>query len=198
MSGSAALEYGFPSTHSANAISVVVYILLALNANPTIEPPTRLLIQASCALYAFSILFGRIYCGMHGFLDVGFGTVMGAALAAAQWFYEDTIDAWIYGGHWAVPWIIIITVLFFVRIHPEPADNCPCFDDGVACIAVVMGVNVGQWHYAQGRFSSLYPVPGTVPYSLEELGWVKSVARILLGESSSSVGPPCLYRAILR
>lgn len=74
MSGSAALEYGFPSTHSANAVSVTVYALLLLHSpDNTLSPTTKLLLEGLAYFYAVSIVFGRLYCGMHGFLDVIIG-----------------------------------------------------------------------------------------------------------------------------
>ncbi|RAL62667.1 hypothetical protein DID88_004510 [Monilinia fructigena] len=48
MSGSAALEYGFPSTHSANAVSVAVYALFTLQLLPT----TKLALEIELSLEA--------------------------------------------------------------------------------------------------------------------------------------------------
>src|ERR1700748_408619 len=71
MSGSAALEYGFPSTHSANAVSVAVYTLFAVHSpDSDLLPTTKLVLEIVSYLYAFSIILGRLYCGMHGFFDV--------------------------------------------------------------------------------------------------------------------------------
>lgn len=79
MSGSAALEYGFPSTHSANAVSVAVYTLFSLHSpDCTLQPTTRLILESLSYFYAFSIVLGRLYCGMHGFFDVIVGSIMGA------------------------------------------------------------------------------------------------------------------------
>jgi hypothetical protein len=36
-----------------------------------------------------------------------------------------------------------------VRTHPEPADNCPCFDDSVAFAGVLIGMNWSYWHVVQ-------------------------------------------------
>jgi len=77
--------------------------------------------------------------------------------------------------------LVIATVLVLVRIHPEPADPCPCFDDGVAFAGVIIGVDIGHWHFAHSRFSLNTPSPATVSYSYVELGLGKSIARVLLG-----------------
>lgn len=133
------------------------------------------------SIYAFSIIFGRIYCGMHGFLDIIVGTAVGAALAAIQWVYLKQIDTFLYEGSFAVPVSICLVALFLVRIHPEPADPCPCFDDGVVCVAVIIGISFGNWHFSRSPYSWSNPVPATVPYSYAELGLTKSILRLVLG-----------------
>ena len=93
MSGSAALEYGFPSTHSANAVSVAVYALLLLRSpENTFAPNTKLLLEGVSYFYAVSIVFGRLYCGMHGFMDVIVGSTMGAAIGWIEYYYGPPLD----------------------------------------------------------------------------------------------------------
>lgn len=181
MSGSAALEYGFPSTHSTNAVSVGLYALAALSYEPDMDPTLRLFIQILSWVYMLTIVLGRLYCGMHGFLDIFIGSLLGALLAWIQWTFKKEIDGFIYSGDWKVPLIVTTCIVVLIRIHPEPADPCPCFDDGVAFAGVVIGVDVGHWHYAQSRFALSTPTPATVPYSWVELGLSKSVLRVLLG-----------------
>ncbi|EPS40193.1 hypothetical protein H072_5957 [Dactylellina haptotyla CBS 200.50] len=181
MSGSAALEYGFPSTHSTNAVSVALYSLLILRDNPSLPDNQRLIYIILAALYATSIVFGRVYCGMHGFLDVIIGSILGVILAIGEFIYGPSINQWMWHGTWAAPLTITLVILVFVRIHPEPADPCPCFDDGVAFAAVIIGVEVGQWHYARTSYSWNTPVPATVPYNYQSVGLIFSLLRVVMG-----------------
>ncbi|KAI5795618.1 phosphatidic acid phosphatase type 2/haloperoxidase [Geopyxis carbonaria] len=181
MSGSAALEYGFPSTHSTNAASVALYGILILNNSPDVPLSLRIFLQVLAGVYTFSIIFGRLYCGMHGFLDVIAGTLIGSILALIQWHYRHQIDSYVFSDDCWPILVILISILILVRIHPEPADACPCFDDGVAFAAVVGGIEVGCWHFSKTRWSWSSPVPGTAPYSFEELGLVRSILRVVLG-----------------
>lgn len=77
-------------------------------------------------------MLGRIYCGMHGFLDVIIGAVLGAFITEIQCSYGTALDNFIYEGSLRAPLTIMLTILILVRIHPEPADDCPCFD-GIFC-----------------------------------------------------------------
>jgi dihydrosphingosine 1-phosphate phosphatase len=150
MSGSAALEYGFPSTHSANAVSVAVYGLLLLrDPENTLPATTKLALEVLSYFYAASIVFGRLYCGMHGFLDVVIGSLLGAAISILEIYYGGPLDEYMHTSSWLAPLIAALVVLVLVRIHPEPADDCPCFDDSVAFAGVVIGVEFGTWTYGR-------------------------------------------------
>ncbi|KAI9840829.1 MAG: hypothetical protein M1838_003888 [Thelocarpon superellum] len=183
MSGSAALEYGCPSTHSTNAVSVAVYALVALHAPTSSVPPyTRLLLEVIAYAYAASIILGRLYCGMHGFIDVALGSLLGAALALLQCGYGEAADRYLYssGSHWGAL-LVVVAVCLLVRTHPEPADDCPCFDDSVAFAGVIIGCEVGNWHYAASGWAWDEPVPATVPFRLDEMGYARVVGRIVIG-----------------
>ncbi len=182
MSGSAALEYGFPSSHSTNAVSVAVYAISSLHSvRHELGPSNYLALQALFYCYAISIIFGRLYCGMHGFLDVVVGGLLGALIGVGQLMFGQAFDTWLFSGGYVPPVVISLVTLVLVRIHPEPADDCPCFDDSVAFMAVVIGINVGAWHYDLTGFASKLPMPSTAPFSLESIGIVRTAVRILSG-----------------
>lgn len=183
MSGSAALEYGFPSTHSANALSVAVYGLLSLHSPDNTLPPTvKVILEFLAYFYATSIVFGRLYCGMHGFSDVFVGSVIGAAIGLVEFYHGPSFDAYMHSSSWIAPVIAGLIVIIFVRIHPEPADDCPCFDDSVAFAGVVIGVEFGTWTYgkiASDPWETHAYGDGTI--DVAPLGLWINIARIVFG-----------------
>ena len=182
MSHSASLEYGFPSTHSTNAVSVAVYAVYMLrSAGAGINPTLKNLLEVLSYCYATSIVLGRLYCGMHGFFDVVIGSALGAILAMIQCLYGEAFDGFLSHGSSMDPIIILLAVLVLVRVHPEPADDCPCFDDSVAFAGVIIGVELGNWHYARTGFAWDLPIPATVPFDFQTAGWFKTIARIVVG-----------------
>lgn len=182
MSGSAALEYGFPSTHSANAVSVAVYALYTLRSpDCQLQASTKMLLEALSYAYAISIVFGRLYCGMHGFLDVIVGSIIGALISVVECTWAQPFADYLYSSDWTATAAVALVIIVLIRIHPEPADDCPCFDDSVAFSSVLIGIEIGGWHYATGSWASTKPVPGTVPFSLEHMGWAKTGARLVIG-----------------
>lgn len=172
MSGSVALEYGFPSTHSANAVSVAVYALLLLRSpDCTYAPTTKILLESTGYFYAASIIIGRLYCGMHGFLDVIVGSVLGAVISLVEFYYGPVFEAYLHSSGWTAPLIAALVIIVLVRVHPEPADDCPCFDDSVAFSGVMIGVEVASWRL--GATSFVGPFLG--------VSWSLTVTRIVLG-----------------
>lgn len=182
MSGSAALEYGFPSSHSTNAVSVALYSLhLLKDESSGLNHNAKILLQVLSYFYAFSIITGRLYCGMHGFFDVVTGSILGAVITLVECNYGGALEDYLHSvGPKAVVIIVLITFVL-IRIHPEPADDCPCFDDSVSFAAVVIGVEFGSWHFAKTTYAWSEPGPGTVPYSLTQMGYLVSVLRIFIG-----------------
>ncbi|PNY26128.1 Dihydrosphingosine 1-phosphate phosphatase, partial [Tolypocladium capitatum] len=183
MSGSAALEYGFPSTHSANAVSVAVYALLILRSpENTLSATTKPLLEALSYFYAVSIVFGRLYCGMHGFLDVIIGSIMGGAIGWLEVYYGPSFDAYMHSSSWVAPAIAGLIVIIFVRIHPEPADDCPCFDDSVAFAGVLIGLEFGTWTYGKIPWDPWEThAYGDGVVDIAPLGLWTNVARIVFG-----------------
>lgn len=185
MSGSAALEYGFPSTHTANAVSVTLWSIHHLYETQEDWSPTSYrLLCFGLFCYATSITIGRMYCGMHGFFDIVVGALLGAFIGWLRVAFGPAFDTWIMQGDWQRPGVTMLMLFLGVRFHPEPADNCPCFDDSVSFIGVIIGGAVGFWHHAKittttaGRdamFLQMYP------YANEDL--LKSAARLVLGVS---------------
>lgn len=182
MSGSAALEYGFPSTHSTNAVSVAVYMIYHIQDGGTSLPESfQLPAIIACYWYAISIIIGRLYCGMHGFFDVVIGSLLGAAIAWIQLYYGPAYDNLISQGDWYWALLSSLAILVAVRFHPEPADNCPCFDDSISFAGVNIGIEIAHWHFAKSPFSWDHPVPSTIPFSLSKLGLIRTVLRLLVG-----------------
>ncbi|EAU82992.1 sphingosine-1-phosphate phosphatase [Coprinopsis cinerea okayama7 len=214
--GSHHLEYGFPSTHSTNSISIALFFFsivhsLTYTSTPTISPQEFSVFTAILVFYAFSIVFGRLYTAMHSFTDCIMGTILGAGIwwghgswgghpvvislsnplstffttfGFGQPFDENHIvvylgkclgagrwiEQWSENGGWKVPVILIPLCLLAVNQHPQPVDDCPCFEDAIAFGSVVLGALVGRWamHSAglNPEMNGLSLMPGS--------GWVQT------------------------
>jgi hypothetical protein len=196
-----------PSTHSANSVSLALFFFahiheLAFPSTPTpasLSFPAYAALTTCLAVYATSIVFGRLYTAMHSFSDCAVGVFLGAiiwlahtsfpgfsltiplpsALAAAPYTYTATLfPGWGWGAFletWIlrtpsslhVPLTLIPLALLAVNQHPQPVDDCPCFEDAIAIGSVMLGSLVGRWGAV--RWGAHVPGAGVV---MPGCGWV--------------------------
>jgi membrane-associated phospholipid phosphatase len=151
------LEYGFPSTHSANALAMsAVSALFIENCFADFVPPGAIsaiwvLLFGQYLLVAIS----RVYCGMHAAVDVVGGTVIGCLM----------VLSWLgMGGHslfeaflgLAPAWIVIVAIPILFGLLPmcifPLQGTCPCFDDCVCFTFTVVGVCLGTVFNGEAGF----------------------------------------------
>lgn len=132
--GSVHLEYGFLSTHSTNSVGMALYIYLWVAAMRDVVAPDSLyqsrLWEVGLFLYSISVVYGRVYAGMHSIVDCLAGSALGAAITLVQWYGFDIFEAALATPGWRVPAVLVPACLFMVHVHPQPLDDCPCFEDG--------------------------------------------------------------------
>ena len=87
---------------------------------------------------------------------------IGKGLGAGEW-----MEGWVRRGGWEVPLILIPICLLAVNQHPQPVDDCPCFEDAIAFVSVVLGSLVGTWAMT---YSGADPVGRSV--IMPGSGWV--------------------------
>ncbi|CAG8590681.1 6187_t:CDS:2, partial [Cetraspora pellucida] len=92
--GSHHLEYGFPSTHTTNAVSIALYFLTNIY---DVESNNMLKFVGTICLifYCLSVVAGRIYCGMHSLTDVLAGLILAILIWWIHWSWQIQIDEFI-------------------------------------------------------------------------------------------------------
>ena len=158
----------------------------------------------------FSIVYGRLYTAMHSFTDCAVGVLLGAAIWVLWLFYGDALDHWVkYSGyigtpyssrfpvmymlkcHGIVPATVIPFCLLAVHWHPEPVDDCPCFEDAIAFVSVVMGQFVARWYMEHYGFDESFfarPMPGASWATWSDVGtwWSTAAIKMVIGMHSFS------------
>ncbi|CAG8597664.1 832_t:CDS:2 [Acaulospora morrowiae] len=174
------LEYGLPSTHTTNSVSIALFCLSYLLAANNMNSWIKYIGITGLFFYCAIIVLGRIYCGMHGFIDVTVGVIIGIAIWWIQLTFYRQIDDFILSNSWFVPISTVLGTLFLIYIFPEPMDQCPCHEDCISCIGVATGMILGNWRFSR----SSYSLPnGSVLYDYNNIGFFLSCARVIFGLS---------------
>lgn len=193
MSEYTAQEYGFPSSHSANATAVTLICLWRLlEVRDQLSTTVLFSTIIFLTLYYLSLIYGRLYCGMHGFLDVCAGSAIGVMLFLFRFLFGQTFDYWLlqaqhssgWWGYLLTPALIIGGNLLLIHTHFEPVDECPCFDDTVAFVGVLIGLDLSHWLACVTEIvakTNNYEDPMRINFNYNELGLFKTIARVVLG-----------------
>lgn len=192
MSGYTTREYGFPLSHSANATGVTLLLAMEMArtwADRSVAVNTVL--AAVLGLYYLLLIFGRVYCGMHGPIDIATGSAVGVLVVCGWRLVQGAWDTLVFGGSWLAPVVMTAVILAMVHFHAEPADDCPCFDDLVAFVGVVLGFEMSFWLFAKWNGAALFEgvyaqrllqaAPVVIPFDGARLGLVRAACRLVVG-----------------
>ncbi|KAJ2402450.1 Long-chain base-1-phosphate phosphatase [Coemansia sp. RSA 2559] len=140
------LEYGFPSSHTTYVVATILYIshfMLNVWACP---------FSWVCALWAVGILIviGRVYCGLHSFIDVAGGMVLGATEALLFVLFYERFDNLLLST--AGPLYMAAILYLALSNIPRSLDLCPCCIDSFCATSVTLGMGVGVWAHARMPF----------------------------------------------
>ena len=87
-----------------------------------------------------------------------------------------------------VPAVIVPLCLYLVHRHPQPVDDCPCFEDALAFVSVVMGEMVARWYMVHNGYDEDFftrPMPGGSWATWSDIGtwWSTAAIKMVIGTS---------------
>lgn len=139
-----AMEYGLPSSHALNTVCLAGYILHYVITTYGHEMDgLRVFMGFSLVLFLVSLIgIGRIYLGMHSFIDVAVGITMGLLVLAFWLIVHGHVDDFVTSGQNVTSfWAGLSFVLFFA--YPTPEAPTPSFEYHTSFLGVVFGFVCG-------------------------------------------------------
>ncbi|KAJ1722913.1 Long-chain base-1-phosphate phosphatase [Coemansia erecta] len=135
-------EYGFPSSHTTYVVATIIYITHFM-LNEWNTPLSGVLAFWTVGVF---IVVGRIYCGLHSFIDVIGGSVIGVIEASAMIVFYPQFDALLL----TTPGPLYLAAILYMALTniPRSLDLCPCCIDSYCATSVTLGLTIGTWiHY---------------------------------------------------
>lgn len=134
-------EYGCPSSHSANATAVA--IILAMHVNNLTNQSLQTPMYIGLFTYWLTLVSGRLYCGMHGLVDIVLGCTIGVFTVILRLATKYSHDSSILSANTHLTALIaVLPYAAAIYYHPVPLEGCPCFEDSVAFLAVLAGLDI--------------------------------------------------------
>ncbi|KAG0489134.1 hypothetical protein HPP92_007945 [Vanilla planifolia] len=99
-----AMEYGLPSSHALNTVCLSGFLLYyVMKSGHTMDDITLFTGLSFVFLLVFLVGIGRIYLGMHSFIDVVVGITIGLVILASWTVFCEHIDDFVIYGQNEVP-----------------------------------------------------------------------------------------------
>lgn len=97
---SPASAYAPPVAPSEPLIQNATHIIEDVLPKIVVSQMTYYICSAMLVFYVFSIVFGRLYTGMHSFVDCAFGALLGAIIWSLYMLCGDVVDQWLKTSGW--------------------------------------------------------------------------------------------------
>ena len=137
-------DFGWPSTHSTNAVVVPFFLLFEFL--PSISARWHTLLQAIAFVWMASICLSRMYLGVHSPADVFGGTVLGVLILQAWAQFGPA--AWLAAMTWpGTPWLVTVVAIAIVWAFPRPRPPHASYTllEAYNLTGALHGLLVGAW-----------------------------------------------------
>jgi len=139
-------DFGYPSTHSMNAVSNSLFLVMySLEYGLAGRPLNPWFLLVGVVVWIFSLCFARLYLGVHSPTDVKGGMLMGLALVficQRPISLLDRLDRFFLSApHFGVLLMLLCAALLI--LNPQPRPMTPTFMQNCVLCGLTWGCTVG-------------------------------------------------------
>jgi hypothetical protein len=141
-------DFGFPSTHSMNAVTNSLAVLLFVyggegGADHFVPLPAAILLAAA---YCVSLVFSRLYLGAHTPTDIRGGILLGLLFMSLYWPMRFTVDRLVAGTDF-LELKLLLGLAFVLYMSPRPNPPTPTFLQNALIAGLLAGQALGTRNY---------------------------------------------------
>lgn len=137
-----AVEHGLPSTHVINSLTIAMYgATLGVRSSDFLFNHQGLLLAVVITWVAW-IGWGRLYCGMHSFIDLASGLFIGAIIFQVFLYFQAYLVEILDSGYSGLGKQILF-VLLMLSVYPRPMRYTPSYEVAVTIMGGVFGLVFG-------------------------------------------------------
>lgn len=205
-------DWALPSHHAILNVTVPWYMWLYIYIHFDWSILALSIAFFAVSLWSFSIMFSRLYLGVHSPADILVGGVIGCFVLVA-WL---RVDNWIASHMQCEQFIgfLMVSYVLVLMLHPDPQPTTIIFIETISMVSVAVGVCVGYYishlfGVSVGAFlemysSKLFPtltflqcllryMTGIVMLLVSKVVFTK-VVSVIAKSMLSLLGIPCVYQ----
>ena len=136
-------DWAFPSHHSVLNVAVPWYIWLYVYVQCDWSGLSITSLLAMISFWSFSIMFSRLYLGVHSPADVLAGGIMGCVILIVWLLVDEYVETHLQSGQFIL--LLFTAALFGISIYPDPNPPSIVIVETIHCICSSFGINVGYY-----------------------------------------------------
>eukprot|EP01135_Chromosphaera_perkinsii_P003232 Nk52_evm7s239 gene=Nk52_evmTU7s239 len=179
-------DWGLPSHHALLASTLPWFMFFYAFEEYNWSSTAFMAMFAIISLWSLSVMFSRMYLGVHSPTDIVFGGVLGCALLICWLLNYNRIDEFLKFDANSTLWVVCISMVL-VFIHPNPIPPTTSFGDTLAGFGISVGFAIGRANFSAFAFTpkayfESFVLRGDAEAFDAANGWFfLCIARMLLG-----------------
>ena len=138
-------DWGLPSHHAVLNTNIPWFLWFYLDHHFSLSLPTKISVFVGIGLWSVSVMFSRMYLGVHSPADILTGGVVGCILLAGWLRAYERVDDYLSSSPSLLSLLgIVCIVVLLLSLHPDPYPVTIVFAETVCMTGVAVGFVVGQ------------------------------------------------------
>lgn len=138
-------DWSLPSHHAVLNVNIPWFIWFYFDITYSVPYPIKIIVFIAISIWSFSVMFSRIYLGVHSPADILTGGVIGCFVLAIWLQCYETIDSYLTNSPSLYTVIgTICVIMLLLSVHPDPQPNTIVFPETVCMTGVAVGFIIGQ------------------------------------------------------
>lgn len=187
-------DWSLPSHHAVLNVSAPWFIWFYTVFNYALSLPVKIIIFSFIATWSFSVMFSRMYLGVHSPADIMSGGVIGCVLLAVWLQVHEGVDLYLSSSPSLLCMVgVACIVVLLLSIHPDPYPVTIIFAETVCTTGAAMGFVFGHVLVSPGGRGLFQEA------NMYSSGWsmvVCAVVRYVLGLVTLSVAKSAAEKTI--